>query len=86
MLSHDLLSLRVWLDAMRASPDAGQLFRQGSEALSRLLGNAIEKAEVLERTTVLQATLLTKAQFGAGNVVALPTIPRRVPLQGGDVA
>ncbi|MDQ2084546.1 hypothetical protein RA307_30560 [Xanthobacteraceae bacterium Astr-EGSB] len=84
MLSHDLIALRVWLDAIRASGDAAQHLDIGS--LSRLVGDAAEKAEVLERTTVIQATLLTRQALAAPNVITLPAIPRRVPLQGGDIA
>ncbi|MDQ2084674.1 hypothetical protein RA307_31220 [Xanthobacteraceae bacterium Astr-EGSB] len=86
MLSHDLIALRVWLDAIRASGDAAQLLDEAGGALSRQIGDAIEKAEVLERTTVIQATLLTRQALAAPNVITLPAIPRGVPLQGGDLA
>jgi hypothetical protein len=85
-VSHDLISLRVWIDSMRAAPDAGAQFERAADALSRLLGDTIDKADALERATVLQATLLTKAVFADPGVVRLPAIPRHVPLQGGDLA
>jgi hypothetical protein len=86
MLSHDLIALRVLLDAIRTSGDAAKILDDAGSALSRQIGDAIEKAAVLERTTVVQATLLTRYALADEKVAILPAIPRRVPLQGGELS
>lgn len=84
MLSHDLLALKIWFDCLRDG--VGEFTAEGAAAFADQLGKAVEKAEHLEATAVNQAVRLTKAQLADPNIIKLPRIPRRVPLQGGDVA